>query len=99
VEGIVVLTLELGWTLQEGAEEGETMVDGLVVLALLFFLFFFFLFFPFFFFLRFLVPGPFSLRFLLPFSLLLPHITPAFESPAFESPASESLGRKMLRLS
>jgi hypothetical protein len=67
VEGIV-LTLELGWTLQEGEEEGESvgeeLVDGLIAFFRLLF-----------FFLRFLRPTAFSWRF-----AVLPHSTPAFET-------------------
>jgi hypothetical protein len=77
VEGIV-LTLELGWTLQEGAEGGESvgdgMVDGLFVLRLVFF------------FLRFLRPTAVSWR-----SALLPHSTPASETPASESSGRKML--------
>jgi hypothetical protein len=69
VEGIV-LTLELGCTLQEGAEEGESageeVVDGLIVFfRLLFFI------------LRLLRPTAVSRRFVVP-----PHSTPALETPA-----------------
>jgi hypothetical protein len=74
-----VLTLELGWTLQEGAEEGESvgeeMVDGLIVFFRLFF-----------FFLRFMRPTAVSWR-----SAWLPHSTPASETPASESSGRKML--------
>jgi hypothetical protein len=68
-----MLTLELGWTLQEGAEEGESvgeeMVGGLIVFFRLYF-----------FFLRLMRPSAVSWR-----SALLPHSTPASQTPASES--------------
>jgi hypothetical protein len=78
VEGIV-LTLELGWTLQEGVEEGESvgeeMVDGLIVFFRLLF-----------FFLRLLRPTAVSWR-----CVVLPHSTPAFETPASEKSGRKML--------
>jgi hypothetical protein len=72
VEGIA-LTLELGSTIHEGAEEGESggeeLVDGFIVFFRLLF-----------FFSCFLRPTAVSWR-----SALLPHSTPVFEIPASES--------------